>query len=117
MPFPRLIYILCRSYTWGQGFNIPNFQHQIDVFNFRQITSWLDDKDFLEEHDLMDDNGEFNAAARLTYGTTVAKVLDRTHDIALLVLLPKFCSLSEPADRESPGRRGAEGQEDPENRR
>ncbi|KAJ7473946.1 hypothetical protein FB451DRAFT_1466358 [Mycena latifolia] len=78
------------SYTWGEGFNIPDFKHEINVFNLRQITDWVPeyDEDFLEEHDLSEDGEELKAAARLTYGSTVATVLDRAHDIILPVLVP-----------------------------
>ncbi|KAJ7016580.1 hypothetical protein C8F04DRAFT_1281023 [Mycena alexandri] len=86
------------SYTWGKDFNIPDFKHQIDVFNLRQITDWLSDESFLDHHELeyeyegflqvKMDYDEFKAAKRLTYATTAAGVLKRTHDIVLPVLLP-----------------------------
>ncbi|KAJ7744118.1 hypothetical protein B0H16DRAFT_1422572 [Mycena metata] len=77
------------SYTWGKDFNIPDFKHQIDVFNLRQITDWLDEESFLEDHGIEDSDGdEFKAAKRLTYATNVAGVLKRTQDIVLPVLLP-----------------------------
>ncbi|KAJ6605401.1 hypothetical protein DFH09DRAFT_1300132 [Mycena vulgaris] len=77
---------------------IQDFQHQIDVFNLRQVTEWLDgDENFIEDHELDEDGAEFRAAARLTYGSSVADVLDRGHDIILPVLLP--CDFAAYANR------------------
>ncbi|KAJ7623036.1 hypothetical protein DFH06DRAFT_1104714 [Mycena polygramma] len=68
------------KYTWGPKFNIPDFTHALDTFNLRQIVEWLTD-DFMEDHDL-------EAAKRITYGNTVAAILNRAHDVVMPVLLP-----------------------------
>ncbi|KAJ7885507.1 hypothetical protein B0H14DRAFT_2563838 [Mycena olivaceomarginata] len=86
------------SYTWGKDFNIPDFKHQIDSFNLRQITEWLpdphwngDSESFREEHGLEDEDDEelFKHAARLTHATSIDKILDRRHDIVLPVVVPR----------------------------
>ncbi|KAJ7346170.1 hypothetical protein DFH08DRAFT_1081059 [Mycena albidolilacea] len=86
------------SYTWGKDFNIPDFKHQIDSFNVRQITEWLpdpywngDSESFREEHGLEDEDDEevFKHAARLTHATSIDKILDRRHDIVLPVVVPR----------------------------
>ncbi|KAJ6605404.1 hypothetical protein DFH09DRAFT_1067677 [Mycena vulgaris] len=77
------------SYTWGEAFNIPDFTLEIDRFNLRQITDWLEaDRNFPELHNISEDCEEFTSAARVTHGPTVAKVMDRGHDIVMAVLLP-----------------------------
>ncbi|KAJ7623066.1 hypothetical protein DFH06DRAFT_759446 [Mycena polygramma] len=78
------------SHTWGEDFNIPDFEHEISSFNLRQITQWLDNDGslFMQTHGLDDDGDEFKAAARITYGPTVAKVLETAKDVVLPVVLP-----------------------------
>ncbi|KAJ7447582.1 hypothetical protein B0H11DRAFT_2082665 [Mycena galericulata] len=80
------------SYTWGEGFDISDFKHQIETFNLRQITEWIARSfmdDFLETHGLEEDGAVFKSAARLTYGTSVEKVLDPAHDIIIPLVLPR----------------------------
>ncbi|KAJ6605414.1 hypothetical protein DFH09DRAFT_1300148 [Mycena vulgaris] len=70
------------SYTWGPEFNIQDFQHQIEVFNLRQVTEWLDgDESFMKDHKLDEDGAEFRAAARLplTAGSTIFEALYAFH--------------------------------------
>ncbi|KAJ7159751.1 hypothetical protein C8R46DRAFT_1194970 [Mycena filopes] len=92
------------NYTWGPEFNLADFQHKIDVFNLRQITDWLDDKSFLEDHGIAiqpynrgaDPNyAEFKTAKRLSYAPTAAGVLTSAGDIVLPVLIPdKFAAFA-----------------------
>ncbi|KAJ7128820.1 hypothetical protein C8R43DRAFT_1210328 [Mycena crocata] len=82
-PHSILAYDDTPSYTWGEDFDIPSFQHQIDVFELRQVTDWPEaDRSggmfggrgaFQERHDLSEDGEEFISAACLTYGPTVTK--------------------------------------------
>ncbi|KAJ7452656.1 hypothetical protein FB451DRAFT_1100774 [Mycena latifolia] len=76
---PVLSYDDIPSYTWGECFNVSDFAHEIDCFNLRQITDWLEADWKLPR---------FTSAARVTYGPTVGKVLDRAQDIVMPLLLP-----------------------------
>ncbi|KAJ7128823.1 hypothetical protein C8R43DRAFT_1074699 [Mycena crocata] len=87
-PESTLTYDDTPSYTWGPEFNIPDFEHQIDAFNLRQVRSWISQEDFLDKHSFKDGGKELKDAARLTYGSTTAAVLDPKHDVVLPVLLP-----------------------------
>ncbi|KAJ7110779.1 hypothetical protein C8R43DRAFT_1243019 [Mycena crocata] len=82
------VLMLVHIYAWGPEFKIPDFEHQIDKFNLRQVRDWLDEESFLEEHGLKEGGKELKDAVRLTYGPSAAAVLDRKHDITLPVLLP-----------------------------
>ncbi|KAJ6505802.1 hypothetical protein C8R47DRAFT_1209749 [Mycena vitilis] len=59
-------------------------------FNLREITQWLDNDwgSFMQTHGLDDEGDAFKAAARITYGPTVAKVPETAKDVVLPVVLP-----------------------------
>ncbi|KAJ7633856.1 hypothetical protein DFH06DRAFT_1479447 [Mycena polygramma] len=91
------------SHTWGEDFNVPDFEHEIlnqyshslaryqsfltiiafSSFNLRQITQWLDNDGSLsmQTHGLDDDGDEFGPHQIWA----VAKVLETAKDVVLPV--------------------------------
>ncbi|TRM65507.1 hypothetical protein BD626DRAFT_616231 [Schizophyllum amplum] len=67
------------AYTWDTSFNVEDFKKAIDAFNQKEGEGF--GQYALEETDV--------PAARITYATTVAELLDASHDICIPLFLGK----------------------------
>ncbi|KAJ7263594.1 hypothetical protein B0H12DRAFT_1268045 [Mycena haematopus] len=90
------------SYTWGESFNINEFDIQIEHFNHQHIANWFQDyqypeaiSDFREAHGISEEDPDidldemFQDAARLTCSQSIEMILSRESDIVMPVVVPR----------------------------
>ncbi|KAK0474905.1 hypothetical protein IW261DRAFT_1497676 [Armillaria novae-zelandiae] len=75
------------QYEWNESFNLEDFSKSIDLFNDHERESFTEAYNWIEWS--RDDPLVVSAAARLTYGTSVDKVLTREKDIQIPLILKK----------------------------
>lgn len=85
------------EYEWNESFNIEDFSKSIDLFNDREREGFTEAYESIEW--CRDDAPlAISAAARLTYGTSVDKVLSKEKDIRIpLILKEKFVEFANTA--------------------